>query len=1026
MAIDLAINDASAGEDAGNLVFPVVLSEASGTALTVEWATADGAALDPGDYTAAGGTITFGIGETSKLLSVAIINDALDEDNESFYVNLSNASAGTITDGQAVGTITDNDDAPTLAIDDLTVTESDVSGTSDAVFTVTLSAASSKTITVSYATANGTAATSASDYSSASDTLTFAPGDTTQQISVTVLGDTAKESDETFKINLSSLVNATLSDSQGLGTIADNDATGQTNLYVSGTGEIHQGHVDANYTLPDGTRLLYSTRGDAWPIIVVETVQPQDSAVPELIKADFTFNGSALSPVYYDTTGLSAGDPLRFVFQADASSLASGLYNWSLKLTETHGSEISTRYFADSKLLVNRHASPFGNLWWLDGLDQLAVEANAATVLFADGATARFTKSAGVYSGPSWQVTTLVENAGGTFTLTDKHQNKATFNSSGLLTQREDRNGNKTTYTYSSGLLASIEDPFGRTTTFTYTSGLLSQIEDFAGRVTVIAHTGTQVASITAPDPDGAGSLAAPITDFAYHATTGLLVQVDDPLDHATAYAYDFARRLSTRTLADGGVQDFSPVMVQGLIDPSGGQGTLANPAPLAAPADAVGDFTDPLDHRTQYTTDRYGLPLTIRDADQNLTTFARNIAGQVTSVTRPDPDGNGPLGQQVTAYAYDTSYNLTTVTFADQTTQSWTYDSTFNLPDSFTDELSRATSFTLDTQTGNTLDVTRDDRTTAYTYTPKPAAAGDLPGGLLLSITDALGRLTELGYEQDDQSADFGRLISITYASGTSDEAEYQFEYDAWGNVSATIDPLDRRTEQQFDALNRLTLLTLPDPDGAAGQTAPEYAYQHDAAGNVTLIVDPLGTRTRFEYDEMNRLALRSDDDPVSGPAQFVTSYGRDAAGQLTTITDPLSHVTTLAYDALGRRTSVTLPDPDGAGQPRRARLCHGLRSGGQRRLPDRSPGQRRHAGVRHSQSADQKNAPRSRRRRLANQPGNPVRLRRRQPTHEHHQSPGRRHGLRLQRHGLAHRRHPAGSGRDGRRGPAPDRLRS
>src|SRR5436189_918642 len=112
---------------------------------------------------------------------------------------------------------------PTIAINDVTVTEGN-GGTTNAIFSVTLSAASSQTITVTYATADGTATTAENDYVAASGTVTFAPGVTSQPVTVTVNGDTKFESNETFFVNLSNPTGgATISDGQGQGTIVNDD-----------------------------------------------------------------------------------------------------------------------------------------------------------------------------------------------------------------------------------------------------------------------------------------------------------------------------------------------------------------------------------------------------------------------------------------------------------------------------------------------------------------------------------------------------------------------------------------------------------------------------------------------------------------------------------------------------------------------------------------------------------------------------------------------------------------------------------
>lgn len=110
---------------------------------------------------------------------------------------------------------------PTLAINDFTITE-DNAGTSTATFNVLLSPATSQTVTVNYATANNTAS-AGTDYVAASGTLTFLPGQQSQPVSVTINGDATPESNETFNVNLSSPVNATLGDGQGIGTITNDD-----------------------------------------------------------------------------------------------------------------------------------------------------------------------------------------------------------------------------------------------------------------------------------------------------------------------------------------------------------------------------------------------------------------------------------------------------------------------------------------------------------------------------------------------------------------------------------------------------------------------------------------------------------------------------------------------------------------------------------------------------------------------------------------------------------------------------------
>jgi uncharacterized repeat protein (TIGR01451 family) len=121
------------------------------------------------------------------------------------------SSSGTLAGGQVVRS------QPTLSINDVTQAEAN-SGTTDFNFTVTLSAASNLTVTVNYATADGTAK-AGTDYQSTSGTLTFNPGDTSKPITVTVIGHSLNGTSAFFTVNLSNPTNATISKGQGVGTI---------------------------------------------------------------------------------------------------------------------------------------------------------------------------------------------------------------------------------------------------------------------------------------------------------------------------------------------------------------------------------------------------------------------------------------------------------------------------------------------------------------------------------------------------------------------------------------------------------------------------------------------------------------------------------------------------------------------------------------------------------------------------------------------------------------------------------------
>jgi large repetitive protein len=216
------------GNATATLTFTVSLSEAAATPVSVDYATIDGTAITGGvaatggrDYQAVSDTVTFAIGETSKQVSVTVYGDTLNEANETLTIELINAMGAPVLDPQGVGTITNDDTAPTISVSNVSVTEG-AAGMRAASFVVSLSKSSGQDITVDYDTTDSTADAGA-DYVADSGTLTFVAGQTSALASIDVIGDLLNETNETFYLDLSGATNATISDSQGLGTISNDD-----------------------------------------------------------------------------------------------------------------------------------------------------------------------------------------------------------------------------------------------------------------------------------------------------------------------------------------------------------------------------------------------------------------------------------------------------------------------------------------------------------------------------------------------------------------------------------------------------------------------------------------------------------------------------------------------------------------------------------------------------------------------------------------------------------------------------------
>jgi hypothetical protein len=223
---DVTIAEGNAGQTAFG--FTVSLDAPQPARVTVDFATGDVTATAPDDYAATVGTLTFAAGETAKTVTVQVNGDTTAEPNETFTVNLSNAVGNaTIADAQGVGTIVNDDQVvivppSRISINDVTTAEGNAGQTAFR-FTVSLDAAQPAPVTVDFATADGTAI-APGDYAVTSGTLTFAPGETAKTVTVQVNGDTRKEANETFTVNLANAVgNATIADGHAVGTIVNDD-----------------------------------------------------------------------------------------------------------------------------------------------------------------------------------------------------------------------------------------------------------------------------------------------------------------------------------------------------------------------------------------------------------------------------------------------------------------------------------------------------------------------------------------------------------------------------------------------------------------------------------------------------------------------------------------------------------------------------------------------------------------------------------------------------------------------------------
>lgn len=219
-----ALSEGNGG--ASNCNFVVRLSAASSRTVSFTSATADGSAASGSDYSGHGATArAIAAGQTSVTISVPVLGDTLDEDNESFALQLSSIANATPGALSATGTVLDDDAAPSLSVDagGCAVNEGN-GGATNCNFVVRLSAASSRSVSFTSATADGSAA-AGSDYTGhAATARAIAAGQTSVTISVPVLGDTLDEDNESFALNLTAVGNATPASLSAAATVVDDDA----------------------------------------------------------------------------------------------------------------------------------------------------------------------------------------------------------------------------------------------------------------------------------------------------------------------------------------------------------------------------------------------------------------------------------------------------------------------------------------------------------------------------------------------------------------------------------------------------------------------------------------------------------------------------------------------------------------------------------------------------------------------------------------------------------------------------------
>lgn len=647
---------------------------------------------------------------------------------------------------------------------------------------------------------------------------------------------------------------------------------------------------------PRAPTLLYNSQHARPYPVVAAHVTPPAGETPVRVRA--VLRMAAGDTAGGTWAGWPAGTARRVVLGFDASHLPTGVYGYTLEVTAEYAAQAPVVLLsrAGSVTVVNRRESAFGAGWWVAGLEQLLFPADTTTRLWVggDGSTRLYRKTAArTYVADAFDRADTLYYVGPSYERRLPGDGRVVFGSAGRHLRTESRLGLATHFVWGdAGRLAEIHLPRGQG----FDTGLMYRLE--------YANPGTRLSRVLAPGAvegqprpvsvtmDGTGRIGwisgpdSTAVGFGYTGTDLRVTSRTDRRGVATRYAYGAGSRLETvrtpLTAGDTATVTFRPAESQGV------QGTAASPA------DQVFTYVDgprtDVQDITRFYLDRWGAPVRLRDALGNSTLVTRGDArwpALVTSVKQAN-------GREVTA-TYDDRGRL--VAAAD-----WGTVPTHGRP-----------------------------ATTLYELHPvwdAPVRVTSPGGAARLFGYDALGRpewaqegldparRTVFGYHDLASATAPGMLRTVTAPDGQTETVEYN----AQGNVSATVGPTGVRSERELDRIGRVTLQKHP----GGGWMRPAYdamdrVVETETFGPATqFAMEPrvVGTEERPElrlyvhtyFDRaggVDSVARWQTPDP-GAVGRLTTRWRRDLAGRVEAEVAPDGHEDLMQYDVAGNLTGL------------------------------------------------------------------------------------------------------------------------
>jgi len=585
------------------------------------------------------------------------------------------------------------------------------------------------------------------------------------------------------------------------------------------------------------------------------------------------------------------------IFSADPISTATGFLISGPDPALALGGPLplTLAYFYSSGLGAGFGGTSLGFNWMTNFDPYVVISGNLATVNLLGGGTTTFKQNGGVYQtlGPAKFAYQFVKSSSNYRFLHIADGLIYDFDSNGRLIKFEDRNGNALTVTQGPVGPTQVSDGLGRTLTFTYTgsgvNAVLTKVTDQTGRsVSFTQDNNGNVTSFT----DANGNK----TSYSYNGV--LLAKTTRPRGNAPyTQTFDPAFGSATaQTDSFGNTTKFS--FVSGgtpgktvVTDPLG-RATTFNYADLVN----ISSATDAAGQSSSVAYDVLKRPLSFTDRLGNKTSVTYDPASGFVS-SRTDPQGNTTIfTYQAQTQGDFTFYNLSKVTFADGTSETYAYDASGNVVKA-TDRAGKTTTYTYNSR-GQALTITNASAgVTTYTYNSDATIATvRIPSGDVTTLNyDNLKRVSKLLYADNTSRSvtrdALNQVLSITDERGKVTK----FTYDANNNRQSVTDALNQTSKLTFDTDDL--------PNTVADALGNTVKIQYDPLGSVTAITNAAGEKTSFTYERLERLSS------VADPAGKAVSYTYDAEGRLATVTDALGNVASLSVNKNGLPTQFTSP---------------------------------------------------------------------------------------------------------------------